>query len=182
MRETKRCPYCGEEILAVAKKCKHCGEWFEASESQKQELDPEVSVQGNLDDTSVLYCRKCGRPNSVDSESCTYCNATDPFYFRSLKTKKRIREWGGSILIIVLVILCAIVVISAFDLDRRFTKIFSLVTLFVIFPLHKSLFVNKLVRQDRDNIGDELKKHIEKYNESQTYSRWFNKTESLLDQ
>jgi hypothetical protein len=30
--DTKRCPYCGEEILAVAKKCKHCGEMLEKEE------------------------------------------------------------------------------------------------------------------------------------------------------
>ena len=24
----KNCPYCGEEIMATAKKCKHCGEWL----------------------------------------------------------------------------------------------------------------------------------------------------------
>ncbi len=27
-QETKKCPYCGAEILAVAKKCKYCGEWL----------------------------------------------------------------------------------------------------------------------------------------------------------
>lgn len=29
MNETKTCPYCGEEIMAGARKCKHCGEWLD---------------------------------------------------------------------------------------------------------------------------------------------------------
>jgi hypothetical protein len=29
MEEVIECPYCGEEILAAAKKCKHCGKWLE---------------------------------------------------------------------------------------------------------------------------------------------------------
>jgi len=31
--QTKNCPFCGEEILAVAKKCKHCGEWLDKAEN-----------------------------------------------------------------------------------------------------------------------------------------------------
>lgn len=28
MENKKNCPYCGEEIMADAKKCRHCGEWL----------------------------------------------------------------------------------------------------------------------------------------------------------
>ena len=41
MEETKRCPYCGEEILVSAKKCKFCHEWLgdERKEEKRQEKD-----------------------------------------------------------------------------------------------------------------------------------------------
>lgn len=32
-KEKKLCPYCGKEILAVAKKCKYCGKWLKEQET-----------------------------------------------------------------------------------------------------------------------------------------------------
>ena len=46
---TKVCPYCGEEILAAAKKCKHCGKWLEKK------------------------CPQCGEWVNAEAKKCRYC-------------------------------------------------------------------------------------------------------------
>ena len=38
--ETKKCPYCGEEISINAKKCIHCKEWLESPTSTIQPMAP----------------------------------------------------------------------------------------------------------------------------------------------
>lgn len=49
-QQTKNCPYCGEEILAVAKKCKHCGEWLETKEEKAAaaSAEPEPKAEAPL--------------------------------------------------------------------------------------------------------------------------------------
>ena len=56
----KRCPYCGEEILAVAKKCKHCGEWL-------PEVETEVSHR-------EVPCPICGESINKNLEICPHCH------------------------------------------------------------------------------------------------------------
>jgi len=55
--QTKKCPYCGKEILAVAKKCKYCGEWLDGSHQQKKQIQ----------------CPVCGETIDADVDTCPYC-------------------------------------------------------------------------------------------------------------
>lgn len=76
MEETKRCPYCGEEILAVAKKCKHCGEWLETKKSEKEKK----------------ACPVCGEQIDVDVEVCPYCK--EPNIFGDSKSSAEMSQEG----------------------------------------------------------------------------------------
>ena len=51
-QETKKCPYCGEEILAVAKKCKHCGTWLDGRDEAQASI-PATPKQDNPVNTPV---------------------------------------------------------------------------------------------------------------------------------
>lgn len=61
----KRCPYCGETILAVAKKCRYCGEWLDKplTKETAQVRPPFTSsvdlAKSNIEDKGV---------NDVDEE------------------------------------------------------------------------------------------------------------------
>lgn len=45
MEDTKICPYCGEEIKAVAKKCRFCGQWLNEDTNEVVAKDEEVKPQ-----------------------------------------------------------------------------------------------------------------------------------------
>lgn len=59
MEETKTCPKCGKEVLAVAKKCKHCNYWFE-----------------NKDSVAPGY-RRCPICNEIIPDDVTICPCCD---------------------------------------------------------------------------------------------------------
>jgi uncharacterized membrane protein YhaH (DUF805 family)/RNA polymerase subunit RPABC4/transcription elongation factor Spt4 len=68
-RETKKCPYCGEEILAVAKKCKYCGEWLEEKQTvaKKMVACPICAEQIEEDTTICPYCHEPLTPKAIPS-------------------------------------------------------------------------------------------------------------------
>ncbi|MGD8780647.1 MAG: hypothetical protein PVH88_16985 [Ignavibacteria bacterium] len=49
MPETKKCPYCSEEILADARKCKHCGEY----------LDDTLKAKAQPQETKIVAKEGC---------------------------------------------------------------------------------------------------------------------------
>lgn len=76
-KETKQCPYCGEEILAIAKKCRYCGEWL------TNDISP--MVQPQFSPTSVAVAPAVNTDNAF--RRSTFCNCLIGGIKRSFKFK-----------------------------------------------------------------------------------------------
>lgn len=68
-KETKKCPYCGEEILAIAQKCKYCGEWLEEKQpnAKRMKTCPVCAEQIEEDNTVCPYCHESLTPKATPS-------------------------------------------------------------------------------------------------------------------
>lgn len=67
-KETRKCPYCGEEILIVAKKCKHCGEWLDNQEEEQEEQHK-----------TQRACPTCCEMIDEECDVCPNCNEQTHF-------------------------------------------------------------------------------------------------------
>lgn len=83
MKDTKICPYCGEEIKAVAKKCRFCGQWLDEDTNEVAIKEEEAKPQDVTSDEQVTPEKEAKEdyqatdtvvPNKPDRGSSSKCS------------------------------------------------------------------------------------------------------------
>ena len=87
--EVARCPYCGEEILAIAKKCRHCGEWLDTAHIRQRGETTSGYQSGRFD--GIQVANVAGPPN-----------VSTPLPSRNKKRWPFLIGLGGGIILIII--------------------------------------------------------------------------------
>ena len=173
MEETKICPYCGEEILAVAKKCKHCGEWL------KEDV-PDTGNELHLKEENKLYCRHCNQPISIDADVCPHCGNRDPFFFAAIKKEeKTYKESWGLLLLIALAVEIGFRIFTDHSgfLNWRFPQAAAYILLCVIVLLG-FWAIRKSLREEHEK---EMTVTFTKVGDEKAIDRWKNRVKQIID-
>lgn len=127
MNETKKCPFCGKEILAIAKKCKYCGQWLEKPDDAGKKHERHCPVCDEVIPEDAKICPYCNEP--LDDNKKNDENRQALYQAPSLKEMKKSGLFV--ILIIAIPILAALLIANW---DNIFTRRFSSTTTSVEAP------------------------------------------------
>ena len=196
-KETKRCPYCGEEILAVAKKCKHCGEWLTSKEMVPcpvcgEQIGTDVETcpyckerivnsaveksHANIVNDDILYCRHCKKPLSKDAGQCIYCGNCDPFYFSASKKDKKI---GPSWLSIIGLVLILPLVYGILGFSREIILWGSIIVSCLLIALR--ILGDWYIKYQRGYYESEMRTVFDEVGDPRAIERWKSKLKQVLE-
>ena len=106
--ETKQCPFCGEEIKAIARKCRYCGEML--TEKDKVQSLPDISILKNklfpiIQKVSVRMAEYMDKISAGDEK-------------RKKKIKSGLVVVGALVLLLFIIVLCSVERVEHVDLPN----------------------------------------------------------------